>query len=312
MSKAQAVKRVGRPPRLARRSRDGHKGDYGHVLVIGGSRGMPGAVAMACNAALRGGAGLATFAAPSAVQLAIAGLCPCATSVPLECDAAGAPARGAARRVMRVAGGCDVLAAGPGMGVGLGQAMIVRAVLEQADKPVVLDADGLNNLAQMDDWAEIRRCPLVLTPHPGEFSRLTRKKTADIQADRAGSAVTAARKWTDGASASIPAGHGAAATARPELVLVLKGAGTIVTDGRRVYVNATGNPGMATGGSGDILTGVIAALIGQGLSPFDAACLGVHVHGRAGDLGAARLGEVSLTAWDLLDYLPGAFRAIVR
>jgi NAD(P)H-hydrate epimerase len=249
----------------------------------------------------------------------------------------GGLAPGAVRQVLRAAAACDVLAVGPGMGVGAGQAAIVRAVLEQCDKPVVLDADGLNNLARIDGWPALRRCPLVLTPHPGEFSRLTGAKTADIQADRVGAAAAAVKEWLSAAPGGIaqgtspqrpgkpeplPARRGGAgappreATPRKEsppgeapLVLVLKGAGTVATDGRRVYVNATGNPGMATGGSGDVLTGVIAALVGQGLSPFDAACLGVYVHGLAGDLGAARLGEVSLTAWDLLDFLPGAFRA---
>jgi NAD(P)H-hydrate epimerase len=295
----KAIQRVRRVARLARRRRDGHKGDYGRVLVVGGSRGMVGAVALASQAALRAGAGLVTFAAPAPVQLAIATLCPCATSIPLECDASGDLGPGAVRQVLRSAGGCDVLAVGPGMAVGAGQGAIIRAVLGQ-ERPVVLDADGLNNLAAIDGWPEVRRCPLVLTPHPGEFSRLTGKKTADIQADRIAAAVEAARDWS-GAT-----------------VLVLKGAGTVVTDGRRVYVNATGNPGMATGGSGDVLTGVIAALIGQAdatgrgrrLSPFDAACLGVHVHGLAGDLGATELGEVSLTAWDLLDFLPAAFRRL--
>jgi NAD(P)H-hydrate repair Nnr-like enzyme with NAD(P)H-hydrate dehydratase domain len=380
---ALALQRVRTVPRLARRGRQGHKGNYGHVLIVGGSRGMSGAVAMASQSALRGGAGLVTFAAPSAVQLVIAGLCPCATSVALSCDAEGSPDAGAVRQVLRAAGGCDVLAAGPGMGVGAGQRNIVRAMLEQ-ERPLVIDADGLNNLAKIDGWAELRKCPMVLTPHPGEFARLTGRTTADVQADRVGSAVAAARAWggnetpspfqgevppsgggEGGHAMSIRKGRGVrdphptlslrerglkavrarekagtAPNSRGEnwvqspfsqspfsppsspvspLVLVLKGAGTVVTDGRRVYVNTTGNPGMATGGSGDILTGLIAALMGQAgsagsrqeLTPFEAACLGVYVHGLAGDLGAADLGEVSLTAWDLLDYLPAAMKTVV-
>ena len=282
--------------KLPARRRESHKGDFGRVLVVGGSRGMVGAPALACNAALRGGAGLVTFAAPAAVQLAVATLCPCATSIPLDCDEQGAPAPSAVRQLVEEARKVDVLAVGPGMGVALGGQNLVRAALAQ-DLPVVLDADGLNNLARIDGWPALRRCPLVLTPHPGEFARLTRRAIADIQARREESALSAVREWTDIRTENVP-----------PLVCVLKGAGTVVTDGRRVFVNATGNPGMATGGSGDILTGLTAALIGQGLDLFSAACQAVYCHGRAGDLGARELGEVSLIASDLLDYLPAALR----
>ena len=323
--RAGELQRVRAVPRLARRAREGHKGDYGHVLVVGGSRGMSGAVALAAQSALRGGAGVVTFAAPEAVQLAIATMCPCATSIALSCKADGEPDAAAVRQVLQAAasfGRGAVLAVGPGMGVGAGQQSLVRAALEQ-ERPLVLDADGLNNLAKIDGWPALRRCPMVLTPHPGEFSRLTGRTVAEIQADRIGSAVAAAREW--GGAAESP------------LVLVLKGAGTVVSDGRRVYVNTTGNPGMATGGSGDVLTGLLAALLWQPLAAkevaragsrerqaleaakpaaslrecppcFDAACLGVYVHGLAGDLAARELGEVSLVAWDLIDYLPPAMK----
>ncbi len=279
-------------PKLPARRRDAHKGDFGRVLVVGGSRGMVGAPALAANAALRGGAGLVVVAAPETVQLTVAALCPCATSVPLPCDSDGLPVPQAARRMRSVAEGCDVLAVGPGMGVGRGAEGLVRAALEQ-DRPVVLDADGLNNLARVDGWPAARRCGLVLTPHPGEMARLTGGSIRDIQADRRGAATAAAGEWARG-----PKG--------PPLVVVLKGAGTVVTDGHRVFVNATGNPGMATGGSGDVLTGLVAAFIGQGMEPFDAACLGVHVHGLAGDLAAEQRGEASLIASDLIELLPAA------
>ena len=275
-------------PDLPQRERSGHKGDYGHVLIVGGSRGMIGAPALAAEAALRAGAGLATIAAPEPVQLFVASLCPCATSVPLTCDAA------AVREMLDAARACDVLAVGPGMGVSPGAMALVRAALEQ-DKPVVLDADGLNNLARIDGWCELRRSPLVLTPHPGEFSRLTGKTVAEIQDNREKLAKETAAAWCKDSSADAP------------LVLVLKGAGTVVTDAAGVFVNDTGNPGMATGGSGDVLTGVIAALIGQGLGPMDAAVLGVHVHGLAGDLAAEEIGEVSLIASDLPLYLSDVF-----
>lgn len=256
---------------------------------------MIGAPALAANAAFRGGAGLVRFAAPSSVQLTVAGLCPCATSVPLACDADGALDRPAVRQVVEAAEQADVLAVGPGLAVGHPQQDVVQALLSQP-RPIVLDADGLNNLANLTDWPAARQCPLVLTPHPGEFARLTGLTARDIQADREAAAVEAARRWAGQAPDHEPP------------VLLLKGAGTVVTDGERVYVNDTGNPGLATGGSGDVLTGLLAALIGQGLRPFEAACLAAWAHGRASDYGADQLGEVSLTAWDLPDFLPAAMR----
>ena len=292
------IERVEQSPVLPPRLTAAHKGSMGHVLVIGGSRGMIGAPALAANAALRGGAGLVTVAAPENIQLHVAALCPCATSVPLSCTAAGHLDNAAAGEIMEPVCPADVLAVGPGMGTGVGQTMLVQAVLGQ-DRPVVLDADGLNNLATVTDWPTLRRCGLVLTPHPGEMARLTGKSVKRIQADREGVAAAAAGEWVDEqASEGAP------------LVVVLKGAGTVVTDGRRLYVNDTGNPGMATGGAGDVLTGVIAALLGQGLSAFDAAVLGTRVHGAAGDVAGKKVGEVSLIATDITDALPEAFRGL--
>ena len=287
--------RIGAPPRLPARAADAHKGDFGRVLVVGGSGGMVGAVALAANAALRGGAGLVTFAAPEPVQLTIAAMCPCATSIPLAYDESGGLAREATRQFAEAASHHDVVAIGPGLSVGTGQQNLIRAALGQS-KPLVIDADGLNNLALIDNWPQMRSCPLVLTPHPGEFARLTGASIEQIQSDRQNAAVAAGADW-----------RGAANTDEP-LVCVLKGAGTVVTDGDRIFVNPTGNSGMGTGGSGDVLTGLLAALIGQGMAPFDAAVLAVHTHGRAGDLAADSLGEVSLIASDLLDYLPGAIK----
>jgi NAD(P)H-hydrate epimerase len=295
---AEPIEFIEELPVLPPREREGHKGDYGRVLVVGGSRGMIGAVALAANAALRGGAGLATFAAPETVQLAVAALCPCATSVPLACGADGELAAEAVRQVHQAAATADVLAVGPGMAVGLRQQTLVRAALEQ-ERPLVLDADGLNNLAKIDGWPALRRCPVVLTPHPGEFSRLTARPVREIQADRQTAAAAAAREWAAGGPEQ----------AGP-LVLLLKGAGTVITDGRRARINETGNPGMATGGSGDVLTGLAAALLAQGLGAFDAASLAAHLHGRAGDLAAERLSQAALIASDLLGHLPAAMKEI--
>jgi NAD(P)H-hydrate epimerase len=309
-------------PRLPPRAPDAHKGSFGHVLIVGGCRRMSGAVALAVNAALRGGAGLVEFAAPAGAHPIIAGLCPCAVSMPLACDEAGELSPAAGPQVRRRMDDASVLAVGPGFDVGLVQQNIVRAALEQ-DRPTVIDADGLNNLVKIDNWPALRRCPLIITPHPGEFSRLTGKTIREIQANREAIAVETVREWL---RVSTAANNAAVAPAvapgvspgvapggqlpgdDPPLVLVLKGAGTVVTDGRRVFVNSTGNPGLATGGTGDVLTGLTAALLAQHLGPFEAACLAVRCHGRAGDLAAADLGQVSLIASDLIDYLPQAMK----
>lgn len=287
-----------RPPALPPRDREGHKGSYGKVLVVGGSLGMIGAPALAGLSALRGGAGLVTLAVPACIQKQVVTLCPCATSIPL--DSPGEQLGGAFGAQLDAAmDNNDVLAVGPGLDTGQAQRDLLGRALRRG-LPAVIDADGLNTLARMDDWPGLRRGPVVLTPHPGEFARLSGKGIGEIQSDRQAAAVAAARQW--GAAGGNDNGP---------LVVVLKGAGTVVTDGRRVYVNPTGNPGMGTGGAGDALTGLTAALLGQGLEPFDAAALAVRLHGLAGDLAAKARGEVSLIATDLIDYLPQAIRQYV-
>jgi NAD(P)H-hydrate epimerase len=185
----------------------------------------------------------------------------------------------------------DVIALGPGLGQGPKVSAFVRAVVDHLpNTPIVIDADGLNAIAPYGDGFAKRSAPLVLTPHPGEFARLLGCSVQDVLANRESLAVDFAR--------------------RTGVVLLLKGSGTLVTELQKLYRNTTGNPGMATGGSGDVLTGVIAALIGQGLAAFDAAVLGAWVHGRAGDIAVGKLGQIGLTAADLADYLPVAFREI--
>jgi NAD(P)H-hydrate epimerase len=249
---------------------------------------MAGAAALVGAAALRSGAGLVRVASPAEVQPTVASFEPSYMTYPLENDADGLIRYKPARRVLgRLLERADVLAIGPGLGQSSDIRDLVHAVIEEVTVPTVLDADALNALAgQTDTLAEIRR-PVVLTPHPGEFARLTGRSVREIQADRERHAVALAE-----------ADH---------LVVVLKGLHTIVTDGRRIYVNNTGNPGMATGGAGDVLTGVIAALIGQKLPAFEAAVLGVHVHGLAGDLARDQNGEIGLIAGDIVDSLPDAF-----
>jgi len=291
------IEQIEHLPVLEPRRSNGHKGKYGHVLVVGGSRGMIGAPALAANAALRGGAGLVTMALPEIIQLFAATLCPCATSVPFSCGSDGQLSDQAGRELADAAKAATVLAVGPGMAVGRRQQDLVHAAIEQ-EKPLVLDADGLNNLARINDWPKRRRCAIVLTPHPGEFSRLTRKSIPEIQSNRQPLAVAACREWASACEVAAP------------LVLLLKGEGTVITDGRRVRINATGNPGMATGGAGDVLTGLVAALIAQGLTLLDAAVLGAHLHGLAGDLAAADFTQAAMIATDLLERIPRAFQEV--
>jgi NAD(P)H-hydrate epimerase len=250
---------------------------------------MAGAAALCGASCLRSGAGLVRVASPAEVQPTVATFEPSYMTYPLPDDGHGLLDFEAARDVLSsFLSTSDVLAVGPGLGQSEGLRRFVRWVVESLEIPTVLDADGLNNLAGQTESLRGLKRPIVMTPHPGEFARLTGRSVAEVQADREGTAT------------------GFAATAGP-LVVVLKGAGTVVTDGHRVAVNTTGNPGMATGGVGDVLTGVIAALIGQRLPAFEAAQLGVHVHGLAGDIARDQNGEVGMIAGDVVDALPDAF-----
>jgi ADP-dependent NAD(P)H-hydrate dehydratase len=288
-----ALETVVNLPELAPRPADTNKGTYGTVLVVAGSQGMSGAAILCGSAALRGGAGLVRVATPEAVLPIVAGGNPCFTSIGLHSDPSGklAAGEGTTRgRILEAVQGVDVVAMGPGLGRGDEISALLADLVEQISAPLVLDADGLNAFAGRAERLGKHAGPLIITPHPGEFARLLKMETKAVLGRRAELAVQFAREQ--------------------KCVVVLNGHGTIVTDGRRIYRSITGNPGMATGGTGDVLTGLVAALAGQGLEPFAAAQLGVHVHGLAGDLAAREVGEVSLIATDLLDYLPRAFRQL--
>jgi NAD(P)H-hydrate epimerase len=278
-------------PRLPRRAADGHKGTYSTVLVIAGSQGMTGAAILTGRAALRAGAGLVRVACPVSVLDIIAAGCPCYTTVGIRQHTDGSFGDGAIQELLDFARNADVVAIGPGLGRGNGMTDFVRSLLDGlTETPIVLDADGLNALAPFPEDLRPRAMPLVLTPHPGEFGRLTAVVPPKTPHDREYEATTFAAKF--------------------RVVLLLKGMNTLVSDGRRLYRNSTGNPGMATGGAGDVLTGIISSLIGLGLTPFDAAALGAWVHGRAGDLAAMELGQTALTATDVIEHLPAAFRQL--
>jgi NAD(P)H-hydrate epimerase len=247
---------------------------------------MTGAVVMAGMAALRGGAGLVRLAVPASCLDIVAGFEPSYMTAPLADDAAGRISAPAEQQVLDLAQTATVVACGPGLGRSEELQKFVAGLYQQLPQPMVADADALNALAAQPHELSRHAGPRILTPHPGEFARLLGKKLEGEAREQA--AVDLA--------------------ARAKLVLVLKGYHTLITDGTRQWHNTTGNPGMATGGSGDTLTGLVTALACQGLEPYEAARLAVYLHGLAGDLAAAELGQVSLIASDIVRYLPAAFQ----
>lgn len=280
-------------PTLPPRKADAHKGDFGRALLVGGSRGMSGAIALAGMAALRSGAGLVTLAVPDVCLETVASFEPSYMTTPLVCDEAGRLRREAGAEIGRLASVSDCVACGPGLGRSPELSELVLQLYQTLTRPLVLDADGLNALAAAGEHGPAASGPRILTPHPGEFRRLAGQ-------------LDARWPWEELCQRAV------GLALRRNCVLVLKGHRTLVTDGRRVTFNTTGNPGMATGGSGDVLTGVITALVGQGLGAFEAAQLGVYVHGLAGDLAATQLGQTSLIARDLIALLPQAFQHLPR
>lgn len=274
---------------LPRRREDTHKGDYGKLLIIGGAVGYTGAPTLCARAAVRAGAGLVYLGVPATIYEITAVKNDEAMPFPLPAEPGGGVAADAAQTVLERLNGCDVCALGPGMGKGAGTAAVVRAVLTCAQaKPLVLDADALNVLRPMLPLLRAYPGCAVLTPHAGEFACLGGERTGDAAAD----ALRFAQAWN--------------------CVLVLKGHRSVVAfpDGK-VTITTHGNPGMAKGGSGDVLTGVIAALLGQ-LDAEKAVTTGVYLHSLAGDLCAERLGEYAMTATDLIETLPEATKRIIE
>ena len=278
-------------PKLDPRPVDGHKGTFGRVYIVAGSLGMTGAAALVGRAALRAGAGLVRVATAKSALPIVASIEPSYTTAPLAEDGAGRISAKAINSILDAAEENDVLAIGPGLGQSPGLRSVVEALVQQEGLRLIIDGDGLNNLSQLGDWPKKRKANVTLTPHPGEMKRL----------------------WSGLFWEDMPQERQATATRMASAtgaVVALKGAGTVVTDANRVYVNTTGNPGMATAGSGVVLTGITAALMGQHLDNFDAAVLGVYLHGLAGDIAADRLGQVSIMATDIIDALAEAFKRI--
>ena len=262
------------------RKRDTHKGDYGKLLIIGGSVGYTGAPVMAANAALRTGAGLVFLAAPECIYPIQAARCMEAVCIPAPGDGTGYAAE-AAEILLRRAESCDACVLGPGLGRSEGAAAVVEEIVTRLEKPLVVDADGINLLSERISILRERKAPCIVTPHAVEFERLG----GDLALGREAAALDLA--------------------GRLGCIVVLKGPGTLVAspDGA-LLENTTGNPGMAVGGSGDVLAGVIGALLGQHLAPMDAAGCGVYLHGLAGDLAAAELGEYGMLPSDIIAKLP--------
>lgn len=276
-------------PSLPPRKPDSHKGDYGRVLLIGGSQGMAGAIALSGMAALRSGAGLVKLATANSCQATVASFEPSAMTIGLAADEHGRISEVALPTIIEAVKEATVIACGPGLGRSDGLMQVVAWLYQNISHPLVLDADALTLVAREGSILAKAAGPRILTPHPGEFARLLGRPSFE-PSERENLAREFARE--------------------KKLVLVLKGHHTVISDGTRTAINHTGNPGMATGGTGDVLTGVITAIVGQGLQPYDAARLGVHVHGLAGDLAAAELGQVSLIASDLVTYLPRAWKSL--
>lgn len=265
-------------PLLPHRQRSAHKGDFGHLLVIAGSEGYTGAPILTAHAAARAGAGLVTLAMPRNIYSVVAGHCP-PEIIPRPFD--GIPDTT----------GFDAVAIGPGMGQQPEIQKIVWKVVSSCSVPMAVDADALNTVAQATTALKKLQRPLVLTPHPGEMARLVRQTAKEVQAHR----------WEVARSFAQEYG----------VTLVLKGAGTVITDkSGKLWINSTGNPGMAKGGMGDALTGIIGSFLAQGMTPLDAARAGVFVHGLAGDLACDKFGEQAMLPTDLIDHLGAAFATL--
>lgn len=281
---------------LPERRPTNHKGDFGHVAVVGGTRGYTGAAALASNAALRGGAGLVTAVVPDQLYPVAAAKLTEAMTYPAPGSAGGGFSRSAYEFIKQVLERASVFAVGPGFGQEEETAIFLEDLLIKTNRPLVLDADALNILAGRRHFlagADLsdQRTRWVLTPHPGEMARLLGTSISEIQADRLGVAARASREWGT--------------------VVVLKGARTVIASPEGpLFINPTGNPGLATGGTGDVLTGLIASLLAQGLVPMWAAVCGVFIHGLAADQIALKKGMAGMIAGDLLDEIPVVLRSL--
>ena len=270
---------------------DGHKGTFGKILIVAGSAGMTGAVYLSASSAYRTGCGLVGLAVPKSCGETLSILIPEAvlTLMPEKEGHMGLPE---GTLVKDLVDSADAVLVGPGLSCNEETHELLKSLVECCEKPMVMDADGLNLLAEDKSLLENLRCEAIITPHPAEMGRLTGLDVSEVQGDR----IALARKFADEYGVTV----------------VLKGAGTVIAanDGR-ISVNSTGNDGMATAGAGDVLAGVIASLLGQGLSPYEAAVTGAYIHGLAGDFAAREKGTASLIASDIVANIPQAFNNVL-
>jgi NAD(P)H-hydrate epimerase len=275
-----------------KRPPDAHKGTFGTVLVVAGSSGFTGAAAMSAEAVLRSGAGLCTLAVPASLQDIMAAKLTEVMTRPLPETEVRSISSTALEGVLDLCEKANAVVLGCGLGTHQETCKFVCDFIRAVAKPVVVDADGLNCLSKATDVLEGGHAEMVITPHPGEMARLLGTTTAEIQSDRIGAARQASNRF--------------------HCITVLKGARTVIADPTgRVFINTTGNSGMATGGTGDILAGIIGGLLAQGISPLEAAVCGTYIHGLAGDITASDVGQVGMIAGDLLRALPRALKELV-
>ncbi len=276
-----------------KRKPDTHKGDYGHLLVIAGSLGMAGAACLSSEAALRSGCGLVTLGVPESLNAIVQKKLTEVIIKPLPETTQKALSEKALAKILALLKNKDAAAIGPGLSQDKQTVQLVLRLLPHLKIPAVLDADALNSLAGNFALIKKIKAPVIITPHPREMSRLMNLTVGYIQKSRKEVAMQAARKYN--------------------ITVVLKGHNTVIAHpGHKIYVNKTGNPGMATAGSGDVLCGIISSFLAQGAQPFQAAKLGAYVHGAAGDLAAKQTGEVSLIASDILGKIPQAILKIQK
>ncbi len=278
---------------IGRRATDAHKGDFGHLMIVAGSLGKAGAAVMAARGALRSGAGLVSVATPNSLVPIIQQQIFEAMCIPSAESIDGTIGMGAEDELLKASTKMNSCAIGPGLSTHYETVQMVRMFIQRLTIPMVIDADGLNALAGSLELLKKAKAPVIMTPHPGELGRLLGISSSDVQKNR----IDVASEFT----------------AKYKVILVLKGAGTVIaTPDGRLFVNSTGNPGMATGGTGDVLTGMIGSLLAQGYTAAQAACLGVYLHGLAGDLAAKEKGEAGMIAGDLIEKIPEAINETMK
>ena len=283
-------------PELNARKSNTHKGSYGRVLVLAGSPGFTGAAYLCSKAALRSGSGIVTLGVPESLNPVMEAKLTCVMTRPLSETKESTLSNKGKKEIMKLCESHDVVALGPGLSQQPETRELILWLIQNIDRNMVIDADGLNALSDKVEVLHKIKRQAVLTPHPGEMSHLAGLDSAkDVQKDR----LNTASQFVQSIQKKL--------NNERKLTLVLKGDKTIVADSGKVYINRTGNPGMATAGTGDVLTGIIVSLIGQGYDVFDASQLGVYIHGLAGDIVANKKGELSMIASDIIEYLPDAF-----